>query len=443
MNFLIMLLIITIHSVASASESSQGNLGYYNILNGKTEINYDQLFKEVIDKTKHSYVEETTDKKLIESAIDGMLSSLDPHSTFLNEKEFQEMKISTKGEFGGLGIEVTMDKGFVKVVSPYEDGPAYKAGIKAGDFITMIEGTVIKGMTLSQAVDKLRGKPKSKVKLTIFRESTSESFETQITREIVKIIPVKAKLVSGNVAFIKITTFSENTATLVKKDFMRLVEQASQKHLELSGLILDLRWNPGGLLEQAREVSELFLDEHSVIVSTKGRTQEANLIYRAAYSDISEGLPMVILINGGSASASEIVAAAMQDNKRALVVGTKSFGKGSVQTVIPLNGNTAMKLTTSRYYTPNGKPIQANGVNPDVVVEEAVLTPLKTNTNNLNETSLIGHLQQENDPNSNKAISKLQNISSSLDAKEIQDYQLIRAIDIVKGMALYSEKLYN
>ena len=443
MNFLTMLLIITIHSVASASESSQGNLGYYNILNGKTEINYDQLFKEVIDKTKHSYVEETTDKKLIESAIDGMLSSLDPHSTFLNEKEFQEMKISTKGEFGGLGIEVTMDKGFVKVVSPYEDGPAYKAGIKAGDFITMIEGTVIKGMTLSQAVDKLRGKPKSKVKLTIFRESTSESFETQITREIVKIIPVKAKLVSGNVAFIKITTFSENTATLVKKDFMRLVEQASQKHLELSGLILDLRWNPGGLLEQAREVSELFLDEHSVIVSTKGRTQEANLIYRAAYSDISEGLPMVILINGGSASASEIVAAAMQDNKRALVVGTKSFGKGSVQTVIPLNGNTAMKLTTSRYYTPNGKPIQANGVNPDVVVEEAVLTPLKTNTNNLNETSLIGHLQQENYPNSNKAISKLQNISSSLDAKEIQDYQLIRAIDIVKGMALYSEKLYN
>ena len=431
-----------------SSSASSNTSNYYNLLSGKSEVNYDDLFKEVIDRTKQDYVESVTEKKLIESAIEGMLSSLDPHSTFLNEKELQEMKISTKGEFGGLGVEVTMDKGFIKVISPYEDGPAHKAGFKAGDHITMIEGTVVKGMTLSQAVDKLRGKPKTKVKLTIFREATSDSFETTVTREIVKIIPVKAKLIANNIAFIKITTFSENTSALVKKEFTKLLEQAREKNVDLGGLILDLRWNPGGLLEQAREVAELFLED-AVVVTTKGRAPESNQTYRANFTDISEGLPTVVLINGGSASASEIVAGAMQDNRRALIVGTKSFGKGSVQTIMSLPGNTAMKLTTSRYYTPNGRAIQANGIEPDVVVEEAVLTPLKSNSV-MNESSLLGHLQQENDGTINsssgskiKNINRLQNISAALDPKEMQDYQLIRAIDIVKGMALYSERLAN
>lgn len=419
--------------------AQQNGFSYYNLFVSKNDVNHEQLFKEVMEKTKLDYVEEVSDKKLIESAIEGMLSSLDPHSTFLNEKEFQEMRISTRGEFGGLGIEVTMEKGFVKVISPYEDSPAFKVGIKAGDFITMIEGTVVKGMTLSQAVEKLRGKPKSKIKLTIFRESTSESFDVSPVREVVKIVPVKAKLVAGNVALIKITTFNENTAVLVKKEFAKLQEQAKEKGAALRGLILDLRWNPGGLFEQSKEVAEMFLED-GIVVSTKGRLPESNQIYRASGADITEGMPIAVLINGGSASAAEIVAGALQDNKRALVVGTKSFGKGSVQTVMPLPGNTAMKLTTSRYYTPSGKAIQANGIDPDVVVEEAVLTQVKQQGTVPNEASLVGHLAKETDKNKANQ-KKIQQISAMLDPKEADDYQLLRAIDVVKGMALYSERL--
>lgn len=424
---------------AQPAAQQQSGFNYYNLFVSKNDVNYDQLFKEVMEKTKQDYVDDVNDKKLIESAIEGMLSSLDPHSTFLNEKEFQEMRISTKGEFGGLGIEVTMEKGFVKVISPYEDSPAFRAGIKAGDFITMIEGTVVKGMTLSQAVEKLRGKPKSKIKLTVFRESTSESFDVNPMREVVKIIPVKAKLVASNVALIKITTFNENTAALIKKEFSKLQDQAKEKGTVLRGLILDLRWNPGGLFEQSKEVAEMFLED-GIVVSTKGRLPESNQVYRASGADITEGMPIAVLINGGSASAAEIVAGALQDNKRALIVGTKSFGKGSVQTVMPLAGNTAMKLTTSRYYTPNGKAIQANGIDPDVVVEEAVLTQIKPHGTLPNEASLVGHLQQE--PDKNKATQKkIQQISAMLDPKEADDYQLLRAIDVVKGMALYSERL--
>ncbi|MCE2991481.1 MAG: S41 family peptidase [Candidatus Jidaibacter sp.] len=429
------------NSDAATTSQPSGVLNYYSLFVAKQDVNYEVLFKEVMERTKVDYVDEVTDKKLIESAIEGMLSSLDPHSTFLNEKEFQEMRISTKGEFGGLGIEVTMEKGFIKVISPYEDGPAFKVGIRAGDFITMIDGIVVKGMTLSQAVEKLRGKPKTKVKLTIFRESSTESFEASPIREIVKIIPVKAKLVSDNVALIKITTFNETTAALVRKEFLKLHDQAREKGAALRGLILDLRWNPGGLFEQAKEIAELFLED-GVIVSTKGRLPESNQIYRASGIDITEGLPIAVLINGGSASASEIVAGALQDNRRALLVGTKSFGKGSVQTVLPLPGNTAMKLTTSRYYTPSGKAIQANGIEPDVVVEEAVVTKVKQQSNLPNEAALLGHLAQEAESkNGAQSGKKTQALSSFLDAKESEDYQLLRAIDVVKGMALYSERL--
>ncbi len=423
----------------ATEQAQQSGFSYYNLFVSKNEVNYDQLFKEVMEKTKQEYVEEVNDKKLIEASIEGMLSSLDPHSTFLNEKELQEMRISTKGEFGGLGIEVTMEKGFVKIISPYEDSPAFKAGIKAGDFITMIESTVVKGMTLSQAVEKLRGKPKSKVKLTIFRESTSESFDVVAIRDIVKVIPVKAKLVADNVALIKITTFNENAASLVKKEFTKLHEQAKERGTTLRGLILDLRWNPGGLFEQSREVAEMFLED-GIVVSTKGRIPESNQVYRASGVDITDGMPIVVLINGGSASAAEIVAGALQDNKRALIVGTKSFGKGSVQTVMPLPGNTAMKLTTSRYYTPSGKAIQANGIEPDVLVEEAVLTKVKSTSTIPNESSLVGHLLQEPDKG-RVHQKKIQQISAMLDPKEADDYQLLRAIDVVKGMALYSERL--
>jgi carboxyl-terminal processing protease len=432
-------------SAYAADKSQQASTAssYYNLLIGRNDVNYDQLFKSVIDKVQTDYVEDVTEKKLIESALEGMLSSLDPHSTFFNAKEFQEMRESIKGEFGGLGFEVTMEKGFVKVISPYEESPAFKAGIKAGDYITMIDGVVVKGMTLTQAVEKLRGKPKTKVKVNVYRESTNENLDLTVTRDIIKIIPVKSKLVANDIAMLKITTFNENTSAMLKKEFYKLSSQAKDKGVELRGIVMDLRWNPGGMFEQSRDVAEMFLEEGSTIVSTKGRLADSNQMYKSAASDISEGLPIVVIVNGGSASASEIVAGALQDNKRALIVGTKSFGKGSVQTVIPLPGGTAMKLTTARYYTPSGKAIQANGIDPDVVVEEAVITPVKNPNQGLNEAALSGHLSQEQDLNAKTKNKHLQQISATLDPKESEDYQLLRAIDMVKGMALYSERLSN
>ncbi len=411
---------------------------------GKQKLDYRRLFDDVIVKVKNEYVEETNDKQLIEAALEGMLSSLDPHSTFLNEKDFQDMKISTKGEFGGLGIEVTMERGFIKVISPYEDGPAFKAGVKVGDFITMIDGQIVKGLTLSQAVEKLRGKPKTKVKVTIYRESSNETLEMTLSREIIKIIPVKAKLVGEDVAHLKLASFSENSSQLLRKEFMRLEDQAKDSGKLLRGVVLDLRWNPGGLLDQSREVTELFLEE-GVIVSTKGRIPDSNNVYRANGKDMTNGLPIVVLINGGSASASEIVAGALQDNKRALIAGTKSFGKGSVQTVMPLPGNTAMKITTSRYFTPSGNSIQAEGIEPDVVIEEGVVTATKGNEFMGSEASLMGHLEGDDDSKQPADAKKHKSINSVSGNKKLagEDFQLLRAVDLVKGMALYSERLTN
>lgn len=410
--------------------------GIYNFFGGKTKVNYPELFQNVIERVKQDYVEEVTDKEIYQSAIEGMLSSLDPHSTFLDEREFQDMKISTKGEFGGLGIEVTMEKGWLKVISPYEDSPAFRSGVKIGDFITMVDGKVVKGMTLSQAVDSLRGKPRSKVKITIYREPTNETLDLVITRELIRIVPVKAKIVSGDVAHIKISSFSETTTYLVRKEFFKLEDQAKESKIPLKGLILDLRWNPGGLLDQSKEVTELFLDE-GVIVSTKGRVEDSNQTYHASGQDISDGLPIVVLINGGSASASEIVAGALQDNKRALVAGVKSFGKGSVQTIMPLPGGIAIKITTAKYYTPSGRSIQAQGIIPDVPIEEALITPITEKGSQSTESSLLGHFENDNlDQPRNKPNKPA--FSSKVTQEE--DFQLLRAIDLVKGMALYSER---
>lgn len=448
------ILIVCMFVLTSNHVVAQENV--YNFLVGKQQVDYNKLFKEVMDKVKKDYVDEVTDAKLIESALEGMLSSLDPHSGFLNEKEFQEMKITTKGEFGGIGIEVTMDKGFLKVISPYEDGPAFKSGIKIGDYITMVDDQVIKGLSLSQAVEKLRGKPKTKVKLTVYRESTGDTLEFNLARDVIRIVPVKAKVIASDVALLRVSTFSENTATLLKKEFFKLVDQAKENNIELKGVILDLRWNPGGLLDQAKEVTELFLED-GVIVTTKGRISEANKVFKANGFDITEGLPLVILINGGSASASEIVAGSLQDNKRALLVGTKTFGKGSVQTVQPLTGNMAMKLTTSRYYTPSGRSIQAQGIEPDVVVEEALVTPIKGGDYGTSEASLVGHLgSEEEEVKTNKSTvqplkkaptpakqQSIRQLQDNLTHKEAEDFQLLRAVDMVKGMALYSERFSN
>lgn len=436
-NLSLTLIICMISSFANAQEAMS------SFFNGKKDNDYNAIFKDVVEKVKKDYVDEVTDQKLIEAALEGMLSSLDPHSAYLTEKEYSEMRNSTKGEFGGIGVEITMEKGFIKIISPYEDSPAYKAGIKSGDFITMIDGIMVKGLSLSQAATKMRGKPKTKVKLTIYRESTGESLEMILVRELVKFTPIKSKIVGGEVFWIKVLNFSENTASLLKKEYYKLVEQATEEKIEIKGVVLDLRGNPGGLLEQSREVTELFLEE-GIIVTTKGRLPDSNRIFRAKGYDITDGLPMVVLINGGSASASEIVAGALQDNKRALVVGTRSFGKGSVQTIMPLMvNNSAIKLTTSRYYTPSGRSIQAQGIEPDVVVDDAVVTPIK-NQEIGSEAALVGHLQSEGEkkvknPKEDKVKILKRGVPSN--NKETQDFQLLRAIDLIKGMALYSERL--
>ena len=343
------------------------------------------LFGDVFERTRSQYVEEVEDKTLVENAINGMLSSLDPHSGYLNEESFNEMRVNTKGEFGGLGIEVTMENGFVKVVSPIDDTPAFRAGVLAGDYIVEIDGETVMGMALSDAVDKMRGKVGSEIKLVIRRESEPEPIELTLTRDIIKIQSVRFHT-EGNAGYIRITTFNQNTQPGLDKAIEEIKKELGTK---LIGYVLDLRNNPGGLLDQAISVSDTFLD-HGEIVSTRGRHESDTKRDNATSGDAADGLPMVVLINGGSASASEIVSGALQDHKRAILLGTKSFGKGSVQTVIPLPGHGAMRLTTARYYTPSGRSIQATGIEPDILVEPAKIEALKIT--GISESDLRGAL---------------------------------------------------
>src|SRR5712672_1718227 len=324
------------------------------------------LFGEVFERVRADYVDEVSDDTLVESAINGMLTSLDPHSNYLNTKNFNDMKVQTRGEFGGLGIEVSMENGLVKVVSPIDDTPAARAGLKPGDLITHLDGEPVQGMTLPEAVEKMRGPVSSDINLTIRRES-QEPFDVKLTRAIIKIQSVRSHLEGKNLGYIRITTFNEQTDVGLNNAMKNLKQQAGNK---LIGVILDLRNNPGGLLDQAVAVSDALL-EKGEIVSTRGKRAEEAQRYNARPGDIASGLPVAVLINGGSASASEIVAGALQDHHRAVLIGTKSFGKGSVQTIIPLAGHGAMRLTTARYYTPSGRSIQARGIDPDIVVEAA------------------------------------------------------------------------
>src|SRR5467141_268678 len=324
------------------------------------------LFGEVFERVRAEYVDEVSDDTLVESAINGMLTSLDPHSNYLNTKNFNDMKVQTRGEFGGLGIEVSMENGLVKVVSPIDDTPAARAGLKPGDLITHLDGEPVQGMTLPEAVEKMRGPVSSEIKLTIRREGR-DPFDVKLTRATIKIQSVRSHLEGDNIGYIRVTTFNEQTDTGLNNAMKNLKQQAGNK---LVGVILDLRNNPGGLLDQAVAVSDAFL-EKGEIVSTRGRRSEDAQRYNARPGDIAAGLPMAVLINGGSASASEIVAGALQDHHRAVVIGTRSFGKGSVQTIIPLAGHGAMRLTTARYYTPSGRSIQAKGIDPDIVIEAA------------------------------------------------------------------------
>ncbi len=411
---------------------------------------YLNIFSETFKRAKTDYVEEVPDQKLIEYAINGMLSSLDPHSSYLNEEMFKEMQEQTKGEFGGLGIEVTMDNGWIKVISPIDDTPAYKAGIKAGDYITHIDGTAVLGQTLTEAVDKMRGPVKTKVKLTIRRKG-QDAFDVTLERAVVKIRSVRSED-KGNVGYIRISSFSETTTDDVKK----AVEKAQKEHKDnLAGFVLDLRNNPGGLLDQAVSVTDLFLDEGE-IVSTRPRRPEEIQRYSATKGDIIKDIPIVVLINEGSASAAEIVAGALQDHKRAVVVGTRSFGKGSVQTVIPVSsGIGAIRLTTARYYTPSGRSIQAKGIEPDIVIPPAHVEYYAGRFDDFAEASLPNALAKQDEDKKDVAKNKDKKdkkpakgkkekepdpFDEKKEEKKIEDYQLDRAIDIVRAMGIYNSK---
>ena len=344
-------------SAAVGQSNNDTNTNTYQQLN---------LFGDVFEKIRSDYVEPVSDEKLVEAAINGMLTSLDPHSSYLNPKDWEDMQVQTKGEFGGLGIEVTMENGLIKVVSPIDGTPAAKAGIQPADLIVQIDGKPIMGMTLSQAVDKMRGPVDSKIVLTI-RRGKQQPFDVTLQRAVIKIESVKGQLIDNNIAYVRITSFSEQTTSGLQDTLTKLKGQAGAK---LQGLVLDLRNNPGGLLDQAIGVVDTFVDKGE-IVSTRGRDPSQAQRYNATPGDMLDGLPIVVLINGGSASASEIVAGAMQDHHRAILLGTRSFGKGSVQTIIPIPGHGAIRLTTARYYTPSGRSIQAKGIEPDIHVDQA------------------------------------------------------------------------
>jgi len=389
------------------------------------------LFGEVFERVRAEYVDDVSDDSLVESAINGMLTSLDPHSNYLNTKNFNDMKVQTRGEFGGLGIEVSMENGLVKVVSPIDDTPAARAGLKPGDLITHLDGDPVQGMTLPEAVEKMRGPVSSEIKLTIRREGR-DPFDVKLVRATIKIQSVRSHLEGDNIAYVRITTFNEQTDVGLNNAMKNLKQQAGNKIL---GMVLDLRNDPGGLLDQAVAVADAFLDKGE-IVSTRGRRSEDAQRYNARPGDIAAGLPMVVLINGGSASASEIVAGALQDHHRAILLGTRSFGKGSVQTIIPLPGHGAMRLTTARYYTPSGRSIQAKGIDPDIVVEAAKIE--KTNEKGEKVTTASDLKKDDSDEGGAEQASVDPSIIGTP-----ADYQLTRAVDMLRGIGLFNGRVVN
>jgi carboxyl-terminal processing protease len=352
------------------------------------------LFGDVFERVRSDYVEKPDDAKLVESAINGMLAGLDPHSSYMDAKSFRDMQVTTRGEFGGLGIEVTMEDGLIKVVAPIDDTPASRAGIQANDVITHIDDEPVQGLTLNQAVDKMRGAENTKIKLKIMRRGGDQAIDVTLTRERIRVQSVRSRLEGEDIVYIRITQFTDQTTDGLRRAINDLSTQAGDK---VKGFIIDLRNNPGGLLDQAISVSDAFL-ERGEIVSTRGRNADETQRFNARAGDLSKAKPVIVLINGGSASASEIVAGALQDHKRATIIGTRSFGKGSVQTIIPLgSGNGALRLTTARYFTPSGRSIQAKGIVPDIEVLQDVPEDLKARTDTRGEASLRGHLKAEGD----------------------------------------------
>ncbi len=411
-----------------------------------------RAFADVFNAIKQGYVEPVEDKKLITHAISGMLSGLDPHSAYLDAEAFKDLQVGTQGEFGGLGIEVGMEDGFVKVISPIEDTPAFRAGVLAGDLIVKLDDTPVKGMTLNDAVKRMRGKPNTRITLTIMRKGETNPVVLTLTREVIKVRSVRSSVVEPGYGYVRVAQFQENTAASLVEHLGKLVKEG-----ELRGLVLDLRNDPGGLLHGAVGVAAAFLPANTLVVSTDGRTEDAKREYRAAPEDYLRGrrddflrtlpaeirdVPMVVLVNAGSASASEIVAGALQDHKRAVVMGTRTFGKGSVQTILPLNNSTAIKLTTARYYTPSGRSIQAKGIEPDIVVEETA----NGSSRRIREADLQGHLGNDRDAEAEAAgeaggageAEEPAPVRFEMGGKD--DYQLGQAINLLKGLQVVQNK---
>ena len=403
----------------------------YGSSSDEEKYKYLDLFGQVFDRVRSSYVEEVTDQELIEKAIDGMLSGLDPHSGFMNEEVFQEMQMDTEGKFGGLGIEITMEEGFVKVIAPIEDTPAYDAGVLAGDYIIQIDETPVFGLTLNEAVELMRGKKGEPIVITISRANT-EPFEIEIIRDYIKIRSVKSEVLN-NIGYLRITSFNEQT----ESGLLNAIKKIEQEN-KIKGYVLDVRSNPGGLLTQAVKVTDIFL-ERGEIVSTRGRDKKDIRRYRAKKSDRTNGKPLVVIIDGGSASASEIVAGALQDHKRAIIIGTQSFGKGSVQTIIPFQVSnsdnlTGIRLTTARYYTPSGESIQGKGIVPDIIIEQGEFESF--NYKRFSESDLKDSL----DKNNEEDVEKIEDNELSEFEKRLEvDYQLRRAFDLVQGVSLFNE----
>ena len=421
------LVLIFFVSISSPSKAESKN---------KTTYEFLDLFGQIFDRVRSSYVEEVTDEELIEKAIDGMLTGLDPHSGYMNEEVWEEMQMDTSGKFGGLGIEITMEEGFVKVISPIEDTPAYKAGIKSGDYIIKINNTAVLGLTITEAVELMRGEKGTPILITISREGV-EPFEVEIIRDIIKVQSVKNEIFD-NIGYLRITSFSDQTESGIKKSIKFIKKELNNKEI---GYILDLRSNPGGLLSQAVKVSDIFL-EKGEIVSTRGRKKIDMKRFRASAGDDIDKKPLIIIINGGSASASEIVAGALQDHKRAVIIGTKSFGKGSVQTIIPFeksNNKTAgIRITTARYYTPSGESIQGKGITPDIIVEQGSFE--SSEFERFSESDLKDSLDKEdNEINNDNNKDEISLKQKRLDA----DFQLARAVDLIKGLSIYKEALTN
>ena len=401
-----------------------------------------RTFSEVFGRVKADYVEPVEDKKLLENAIRGMLGGLDPHSSYLDKEEFKELQEGTTGEFGGLGIEVGMEDGFVKVITPIDDTPASRAGVKAGDLIIRLDDTPVKGMSLSDAVKKMRGKPGTSIVLTIVREGTEKPLTLTLTRDIIKVKSVKSKALAPGFGYVRITNFQTHTA----EDMGKAIDELKKKSGgNLKGLVLDLRNNPGGVLNAAVSVSDAFL-EKGLIVYTDGRAADSKLKYSATPNDLLKGAPIVVLVNGGSASASEIVAGALQDQKRAIIMGTRSFGKGSVQTIFPMSNNTAVKITTARYYTPSGRSIQAEGIEPDVTVEPLKVAKTEGDTfEPLKEADLSGHLSngnKEKKPAVDKKDPAKKDAAQPVDEAGLasEDFALHQALTLLKGLTIVQER---